>query len=880
MKRTVIVADGHATAARRLRAARAGEQGLQVMTIEQVAQRLAGGFLRPVDGETLFRLATEAVKAATPTELGDLAEISDLPGLPGALAATLDRVWRENIRLEDEAAKRPGAPRLRTLATLERAVLDQLPPGMLRPRDLAGRAHSNIRNAEAVLGPVELDYLLDVDPCWQVLVLLLHRPRRVYWRSNEQMNSQGHRPPIWWDSACGDQTYDPVTRPATRAVTCATARHEVIEAFRWARCLLARGVPAGSIAFAAAAPGEYDDLVLAMAAEANLPVHFAHGRRALATRDGQAAAALTDVVLHGLSQDRVRRLAALAHDDGTVFANLPEGWIRDLPRAAPLGTLRRWQQATAGFPAATLAILLPAIEQLAQGPDAAAELGETFLRGPARLLWRQALLRAPATALEGSLGALRLLDTAEANTSIGWMHAATLACCPRPHAWLLGLNARTWPREATEDPLLPDHLLPRQYVQTITDADRRAFHAIRGTVAETLVCSASRRDATGRLLGLSPLMPGEPERLRRARIPEHAMSEADRLMARPAEFANTPRASSAAGCWTNWHVLALTAHDGLVRPNHPVLLRALDRIHSATSLSMLLRNPVGFTWRYALGWRDSVTGEEALELDAMQFGSLVHGLLEAALPAIADAGGMGRAGAGAVQVAVAGARTAVAARWEAEQPVPPTLLWHATLDRAAAMAITALNWKITPLPGARSHAEVTFGQADANPANDPWDPRQTVAIPGTGIRIAGRIDRIDIAADGTRARLVDYKTGKPRDPGALDGGRELQRCLYAFAAQALLGAGVEVEASLLFPRGDGACHSLADTAGTLQTLTAALNFSCASLRAGCALPGPDTGGNYDDLVFALPAGPGSALGRKKDAARDRLGDAAAIWEVE
>ena len=873
MRRTVIVSGGHAAAGRRLRAARGGEHGLQVLTVEQMAQRLAGGFLRPVDGDTLTRLTTEAVAATPPEQLGDLAAIAELPGLPAALAGTLAKAWRAGIDLATEAAGQPGVQRLETLAALERHVVEHLPQGMLRPCDLVRKAGRNIGHAAAVLGPVELDYLIDVDPVWRPLLLQLHAP---HWHGNAATQA-----PAWWQEAGHDQVPEPAAAPAIRSVTCATARHEVIEAMRWARSLLAQGVDAADIAFAAAAPGEYDDLVLALSYEASLPIHFAHGRRALSTRDGQAAAALATILLHGLSQDRVRRLAALAHEPGTPFGQLPDGWLRDLPGSAPLGTPDRWRQAVATWSAGSTAVLLRAIDLLVRGPEAAAEAGETMLRGAARLLWRRALLRAPATALEGSLGALRLADTVDAATAIGWMHAASLACCPRPHAWLFGLNARTWPRGATEDPLLPDHVIASARLQplSITQADRLAFAAIRGTTAATLVCSASRRDATGRLLGLSPLMPGVPDRLRRARIPEHAMSEQDRLMARPAEFATTARAASAASCWADWNDQAVTAHDGLVRAGHPALLRALDRLHSATSLRMLLRNPLGFTWRYALGWREPDAGADAMELDALQFGNLVHQLLDAALPAIDSAGGVGRAGNGAVHAAVAAAVGVVRAQWEATEAVPPALLWRATLERAAVLAVTALCWRLPALPGNRSYAEVSFGDPGADLADEPWNPTAAVTIPGTAIRIQGRIDRIDLSRGNAQARLVDYKTGRPGDPGALHGGRELQRCLYAFAVQALLGEAVEVEAMLLYPRGDGASYPLVDPKATLRTLTHALELAHDSVRRGHALPGEDTGGTYDDLKFALPAGPGFMAAHKAAAARQLLGAAADIWSA-
>lgn len=763
MKRTIIVANGTAAAALRLEAARSGWHGTEIRTIEQVATRLAGGFLQSIESDALVLAAAEAVQASSPGDLGDLVSIMDLPGLPGALAATLNKVWQADIDLVKHAAEQPDVRRLATLAALEKAVLQRLPPAMLRPRDLRWRAMDRIRHVDVVLGDLELGYLLDVPPCWQVLLLMLHRPRKLFWRAG------AHAVPNWWESAAGDKAYEEITKPDLRVVTCATARHEVIEAMRWARGLLAGGnVQAQDIAFAAASPSDYDDLVLAMSQEANLDVHFAHGRRALTTRDGQAAAALADIVLHGLSQDRVRRLARLSHGPATPFGRLPEDWASALPRAAPLGSLDRWRQATAALAAEVTDILLPAIGLLEAGTVKAAEAGEVFLGGGARLLWRRALLQAPASALNASLGGLRLPDEVEAGTAIGWMHASSLACCPRPYAWLFGLNARTWPRSSTEDPLLPDHVIPSDQLDPlpVTKADRLAFNAIRGTTVRQIVCCASRRDATGRLLGLSPLMPSgiEPERLRRARVPEHAMSEQDRMMARPSEFAGTLRSRSAYACWQNWNNPALTAHDGQVRPGHPVLIRSLERVHSATSLKALLRNPLGFIWRYALGWREPDTAVETMNLDALQFGGLVHAILDAALPAIEAAGGLGRTMPNAVAAAIGAARADVATQWEAEQAVPPSILWAMRLDEAEDIARTALSWPLQPFAGQHSHGELSFGDPDTETSGVPWGMHQIVTIPGTGLQIRGRIDRLDIAGDGQQARVVDYKTGKPRDP--------------------------------------------------------------------------------------------------------------------
>ena len=54
-----------------------------------------------------------------------------------------------------------------------------------------------------------------------------------------------------------------------------------------------------------------------------------------------------------------------------------------------------------------------------------------------------------------------------------------------------------------------------------------------------------------------------------------------------------------------------------------------------------------------------------------------------------------------------------------------------------------------------------------------------------------------------------------------------------------------------------------------------------ALPAGHALLGPDTGGTYDDLAFALPANAGATYCKRKlPAATEMFGDAAQVWEAQ
>ena len=156
-----------------------------------------------------------------------------------------------------------------------------------------------------------------------------------------------------------------------------------------------------------------------------------------------------------------------------------------------------------------------------------------------------------------------------------------------------------------------------------------------------------------------------------------------------------------------------------------------------------------------------------------------------------------------------------------------------------------------------------------------------VTIPETGFNIAGYIDRLDIAGDGKHALVRDYKTGRaPRTAIQLDGGKELQRCLYAFSVKALRGDDVAISTSLLYLR-EQIDLQLEDPEAVLAELSAYLRAARISLVGGAALLGLDTGGDYDDLAFALPANASATYCKRKlPAVTERLGDVAQVWEAE
>ena len=226
-----------------------------------------------------------------------------------------------------------------------------------------------------------------------------------------------------------------------------------------------------------------------------------------------------------------------------------------------------------------------------------------------RAIWRKALSAGAAASLDLTLETLKQDDGLDPCVSVCWMPASAMAASPRRFVRLLGLNSARWPRSMVEDRLLSDHIVPTAELDPlpIAAADRRDFETILATTEKQVVLSRARRDDEGRLLGRSTLLlqvQATATYLPRNRVPAHAFSETDRLMARPEEFRALPQALAASDCWFNWLRAEITPHDGAVRPNHPVIQSAILATHWVSltqsamgSLRQLLRNPLGFVWR-------------------------------------------------------------------------------------------------------------------------------------------------------------------------------------------------------------------------------------------------------------------------------------------
>jgi len=844
------------------------------MTFPQLAARLAGGFTQPADDDTLYRTVSAGLGE---TDLGDLDPIRMMPGTPVAALATLRKVWHADLDMD---ARATAHPRIAALRRLDRAVRSVLPNGMLVPPALAQAAQLRVEHAPAVLGTIECDRLGDLAPCWRPLLLALAGVTSVRWQA-------GSRPVPEWLAGSAIDVVREAGRPAlVNLISAADAGHEALEAMRWARALLASGqARPGEIAISAASTALFDEHFLRLRMQAEFDLHFAHGVPAASTRAGQQAAALADVLVNGLTLPRLRRLARIC-SGAPLFEGLPERWLRVLPTQLAPRSTSSWRQALACVEVSSWPDgadygreLQVVVDSLIAGAEHADVLGPQVLKGQALSLWRRALLAGPPQALIANLAALRVDDDGESCASVCWMPAAALAAAPRPYVRLLGLNSGLWPRTGSEDPLLPAHIVPARELESVvlSVSEKADFDAIVGAAPRQLVLSHSRRDNRGRHIGQSALLHafGESERIARHAVPVHAMSECDRLLARPAEFHDSPQAISAAACWIDWHRAELTAHDGLVRPGHPALRHLARRVQSASSLTTLLRYPLAYLWKYGLGWRIPDEGSDALILDARSYGLLIHRIFELTLRAAEDP----------IQndaQRLAAAMESVQAEWESMQTIPPTLIWRQTLAEARGLVEAALELLRTRERNTRLFAEVPFGGGDHAPgAVLPWSNDVPIPIGGSGLAMKGYIDRLALAHDGQHAFVVDYKTGaKLKEGTVLGGGAELQRSLYALAVRAMLGQQTAVHSSLLHLRSQTELV-LEEPEVALDELVGYLTLARANLEAGRTVIGPDSAGAYDDYTLLLPALARDVYCKQKhETAALALGNAAAVWEAK
>jgi hypothetical protein len=101
--RTAIIERPLAYQMRRLAAARTSESGLQILTLPQMASRLAGGFTYPVTAEQM----EPGIQAALDEGgFAELDHVRQLPGMTRAVAWALRKAWDADVDLAEIEGER------------------------------------------------------------------------------------------------------------------------------------------------------------------------------------------------------------------------------------------------------------------------------------------------------------------------------------------------------------------------------------------------------------------------------------------------------------------------------------------------------------------------------------------------------------------------------------------------------------------------------------------------------------------------------------------------------------------------------------------------------------------------------------------------------
>ena len=221
---------------------------------------------------------------------------------------------------------------------------------------------------------------------------------------------------------------------------------------------------------------------------------------------------------------------------------------------------------------------------------------------------------------------------------------------------------------------------------------------------------------------------------------------------------------------------------------------------SATSLESWATCPFRYFLGHVLRIGAQETPEDITTISALDRGLLVHDILEDFVKEAIAAGTLPRPGETwdegdrerLAQIAEARFKEA-----ESNGVTGKPLLWELAKQDIRDDLETFLEEDSTLRAGngtSRVLAETDFGIGAESPE---------VRDPETNLRFRGRIDRIDLNADGTSALVIDYKTGSarsysPLDKDVIDGGKRLQLGVYSLAARHLVPEAANILAAYWF----------------------------------------------------------------------------------
>jgi ATP-dependent helicase/nuclease subunit B len=250
-----------------------------------------------------------------------------------------------------------------------------------------------------------------------------------------------------------------------------------------------------------------------------------------------------------------------------------------------------------------------------------------------------------------------------------------------------------------------------------------------------------------------------------------------------------------------WGESRFTAHDGvLLRPHVVDHLRGLhplrDRALSATRIERYAACPLKYFLRDVLGLQAVEEPEEALQIDPLQRGRLLHAILYDLFSALRDRGALPLATERLPEAfaLLADLARQAFAREEEEGVSGPRMVWEIEKERiledlqAVLASEAAEQGSFQP-----AHFELRYGmprfEGEPDDPASSEDPIPFELRPGQQVLLKGRIDRVDVSRDGRWVRVTDYKSGRLSGYAgdSLGGGTTVQLPLYMLAAERLLG---------------------------------------------------------------------------------------------
>jgi len=240
---------------------------------------------------------------------------------------------------------------------------------------------------------------------------------------------------------------------------------------------------------------------------------------------------------------------------------------------------------------------------------------------------------------------------------------------------------------------------------------------------------------------------------------------------------------------SRWSQVEFGPHDGKVRAGD--LVEALRTRHdpaqdaiSATRLETYAACPFSYFLKYVLGLDEPEEPAEAVDLSALEWGSILHKVLATAYARSLKGKRLSSVTDGDIDETLRAAGEELD-RVGAALGKGRATVWRAARRRALREIRRVLEFERQQNAGAApAHFELSFGPDQEQEAFELQVVRDRT------VRFRGRMDRVDELEDGG-IQVVDYKTGKAKNAAenSFAGGVQLQLPLYLLAAARVLEQG-------------------------------------------------------------------------------------------